>query len=276
MARMFAVIGNRPDLARGVLHGHADLLHYQPGSGVPVGWGVGFYQAGELLIRRRPCDEHPVVDLTESAAELSTEIAIGHIHEGPASSLRMENTQPFRYRSWLFAQTASAHETDRVLPRLLEHISPFLRPNVRGDTVAELSFYVFLSLLHEANELDPQRNDLRRVTDALRAAVERVDEQARGEGLPPSDLELLVSNGEDLLGVQRGGAFAFRTLSGRKELEAALTRPGDSGVRLRNLEQTHFTLLATPIPSSAPHWTRLPTRVIFTATRDAPPTLAPL
>ena len=56
MARLFGIIGNRPDLTGRVLAFEADALRARS-KGVPLGWGLGFYQGGEVLMRRRPIDE---------------------------------------------------------------------------------------------------------------------------------------------------------------------------------------------------------------------------
>ena len=52
MARLFGLIGNRTDLAGRVLASEADALRVQSRGG-SLGWGVGFYQGGEVLMRRR-------------------------------------------------------------------------------------------------------------------------------------------------------------------------------------------------------------------------------
>ena len=59
----------RPDLAGRVLALEADALRVdaraaQSGTGPltsPLGWGLGFYQGGEVLMRRRPLDDHGLV-----------------------------------------------------------------------------------------------------------------------------------------------------------------------------------------------------------------------
>ena len=153
MARMFGFIGNRADLGARVLALHADVLKVPVSPGGPMGWGMGFYQAGEVLLRRRPIDEREVIDLTPVVEGMRTDVLIGHVRRPTVGSLRTENTHPFRYRQWLFAQTGTIGGFAALRERLLESQPEFLRRNVRGDTDSELFFYLFLSFIHDAGHL---------------------------------------------------------------------------------------------------------------------------
>src|SRR5258706_13731563 len=99
MARMFGFIGNRADLGARVLELHDSVLKIRATPDEPLGWGIGFYQAGEVLLRRRPLDDRPVVDLAEAAETVRTDVLVGHVRRATVGGLRTENTHPFRYRS---------------------------------------------------------------------------------------------------------------------------------------------------------------------------------
>ncbi len=57
MARLVGFIGNRPDLGARVIELEGRALSVRRKPDVTPGWGVGFYQAGEILLKRRPIDE---------------------------------------------------------------------------------------------------------------------------------------------------------------------------------------------------------------------------
>src|SRR5687767_9194762 len=144
MARMFGFIGNRSDLGARVLELNASVLRVKREPGDPLGWGIGFYQSGEVLLRRRPIDERDVIDLAEAAENVRTDVLIGHVRHASVGALRTENTHPFRYRTWLFAQTGTIQGFEELRERLLGSMPEFLRRNVRGETDSELFFYLFL------------------------------------------------------------------------------------------------------------------------------------
>src|SRR5258708_36999224 len=106
MARLFGIIGNRPDLSARVLAFEADALKARC-KGAPLGWGLGFYQGGEVLMRRRPIDERQELDVAKLASDVRADLLVGHVRHAPVGVLRTENTHPFRYRPWLFAQTGT-------------------------------------------------------------------------------------------------------------------------------------------------------------------------
>jgi glutamine amidotransferase len=153
MARLFGLIGNRPDLGGRVLALESEALVVRS-RGSPLGWGLGFYQGGEVLMRRRPIDDRDEIDLAKLAADVRADILIGHVRSATVGALRTENTHPFRHRQWLFAQTGTLAVFDAIRERLLASVPEFLRGNVRGETDSEIVFHVFLSFLHDAGILN--------------------------------------------------------------------------------------------------------------------------
>ena len=108
MARLFGLIGNRPDLAARVLAFEADALRARS-KGAPLGWGLGFYQGGEVLMRRRPIDDRAGDSTSRKLAPTcAPTVVVGHVRSATVGALRTENTHPFRYRQWLFAQTGTS------------------------------------------------------------------------------------------------------------------------------------------------------------------------
>src|SRR5258708_25339519 len=117
MARLFGIIGNRPDLAARVLAFEVEALRARS-KGAPLGWGLGFYQGGEVLMRRRPIDERREIDIAKLAADVRAVLLVGHARHATVGTLRTENPHPLRYRQWLFAQTRTVAEFDLGRDRL--------------------------------------------------------------------------------------------------------------------------------------------------------------
>src|SRR5262245_41710136 len=147
MGRVFGFIGNRPELGSRVLRKYSEQLTVNASVEEPVGWGIGFYQSGEVLLRRRPLDERSVIPIDSIVEKVQTDVLVGQVRQPTVGGLRTENTHPFRYRQWLFAHAGTIADFDAIKDRLLEPQPEFLRRNRRGDTDSELLFYLFLSLL---------------------------------------------------------------------------------------------------------------------------------
>lgn len=276
MARMFGFIGNRADLGARVLELNADVLRVRPGPDESLGWGIGFYQAGEVLLRRRPIDEREVIDLAEAAENVRTDVLIGHVRHASVGALRTENTHPFRYRMWLFAQTGTIQGFERLRDRLLASQPEFLRRNVRGDTDSELFFYLFLSFLHDAGHLTEGHVAPEHVSAALRASISLVDRLSAEEGYGENRGDILVTNGEHLIAVHRNGVMAYRVLKGRHDVEELLGEDGMRKTRIPSVDTTRFTLIASELDGLPPGWTSIADRAIVTLTRAHDPASEPL
>src|SRR5262245_64588394 len=62
MSRVLALVGNRPDVCGVAAKKYAHLLKVET-QGKALGWGMGFYQAGEALLRRRQLEDREVSEI---------------------------------------------------------------------------------------------------------------------------------------------------------------------------------------------------------------------
>jgi len=217
MARLFGIIGNRPDLTARILAFEGEALRARS-QGEPLGWGIGFYQGGEVLIRRRPIDERQELDVSRLAADVRADLLIGHVRHATVGALRTENTHPFRYRQWLFAQTGTVSDFEQVRERLVGSVPDFLRSGIRGETDAEVVFHVFLSFLHDAGLLNNGSVDVLPVREALRSSLAVIDGITAEAGIPPGKLNLMVSNGDQIVALHRSDSLmGLRTFSGKRK-----------------------------------------------------------
>jgi glutamine amidotransferase len=276
MARMFGFIGNRSDLGARVLKSNAELLRVRRAPAEPLGWGLGFYQAGEILLRRRPIDDRDEIDLTEAAEDIRTDVLIGHVRRASVGALRTENTHPFRYRSWVFAQTGTIGGFEQLRERLLASQPEFLRRNVRGETDSECFFYLFLSFLHDAGHLDEGHVATSHVVAALRASIALVDRLSAEEGFGPNSGDILVTNGESMLAVHRNGVTGYRLLRGKFDVEELLGEDGTRQARIPSIDSTHFTIIASELESLPAGWTPVKERSVVTLSRTDDPRVEPL
>lgn len=281
MARLFGLIGNRTDLAGRVLAFEADALRVQSSRGAPLGWGVGFYQGGEVLMRRRPIDDHATIEIAKVAGDVRADVVIGHVRNATVGALRTENTHPFRYRQWLFAQTGTLPAFDAIRERLVASVPEFLRSSIRGETDAEILFYVFLSFLHDAGRLNDALIDPAQVRDALRSSVAVVDGMAAEVGGEPASINIMAADGEHVFSLHGGAQMGSRVFSGKSDAEMLIG--DDLALRRRTPEigQMHFTLLASDFddewsiaassPTGQSRWKVIPDRAIVTLERGKEP-----
>jgi predicted glutamine amidotransferase len=263
MARLFGLIGNRSDLAARVLASEEEALRVSS-KGTALGWGIGFYQGGEVLMRRRPIDDHATVDVAKVAGDVRADILIGHVRNATVGSLRTENTHPFRYRQWLIGS-----------------VPEFLRSSIRGESDAEILFYVFLSFLHDAGRLNDGISDPSHVRDALRSSVAVVDGMAAEVGGARSQVNVMVCNGENIFALCRGAQMGYRIFAGKNDAELLIGDDLNLRRKTPELDQMHFVLLAgdfdddwslaASTPTAQSRWKVIPDRAIVTLERGKEP-----
>jgi len=112
---------------------------------------MGYVQAGQVLLSRNPRPEPKGVDFARSIDGITSDYIVGWATDEDGLK-GTPNTQPFRFRGWLYAQTgASANGDSRSLS---EHMPGYLQRAIRGHTHAEVFFHLFLALLHDSGRLD--------------------------------------------------------------------------------------------------------------------------
>jgi predicted glutamine amidotransferase len=285
MARLVGFIGNRPDLGARLIELEGRALNVQRKPDVTPGWGVGFYQAGEILLKRRPIDDRSEINLADLTRDVRADTLLLHVRLATVGAPRTENTHPFRYRQWLFANTGTVDSFGRLRGRLAEQLPTFLHRDVRGETDSELIFHLFLSFLHDAGELDRPAVDAPAARRALRGAIALVDGLCAEEGSPPTALNILVANPEYLLAVHAGkahytggqAAMGYRVYAGQRDLERLFGDGGLGRMRLPDYATSRLTLVASDFDDGMPAgWTAVPERAIVTFTRSDDPTVESL
>lgn len=278
MARLFGLIGNRADLAGRVLAHEARALRVEA-RGASMGWGLGFYQGGEVLMRRRPIDDKGDIDVSKNAGDVRTDVLIGHIRNATVGTLRTENTHPFRYRQWLFAQTGTVAKFDVLRDRLLANVPEFLRADVRGETDAELVFHIALSFLHDAGKLQDGAVDAPAVRDALRATKAMLDAMLAEVGEAPAKLNLLTTNGEHMVALHSGEPMAYVEFAGKSDADVLIGDDLQLRRKAPELARMHFVLLASDFDSRdqmGPRFKPVPGSSLVTLIRDVTPTFEAL
>jgi predicted glutamine amidotransferase len=273
MARLFGIIGNRPDLAARVLAFETDALHARS-KGAPLGWGLGFYQGGEVLMRRRPIDERREINVAKIAADVRADLVVGHVRHATVGALRTENTHPFRSRQWLFAQTGTVSEFEQVRDRLVASVPDFLRSGIRGDTDAEVVFHVFLSFLHDAGRLNDGQVESALIREALRSSLAVIDGMSAEVGSDSVKLNLMVANGDQLVAVHRSPSpMSIRVLSGKADADAVIGDDPQLRRKIPELARMHFTIAASDFDDAVPagRWRAVPDSAIVTMSRDEDP-----
>lgn len=212
MARLLAYVANRADRLMEALQEERDAVGAAPPAQADA-WGIGFYQSGEVLHKKRPHRGGDVVSWDDIAGNVRSDTAIIHLRAATVGDYRAENTHPFRMRHWLFAHHGTVLGFESIRDGLVEALPDFLRRNVRGGTDSEHVFHVFLSFLHDAAQLDNPDIEPKVVLSALRSTISMIDRLTSEVGAPNAQLNLAISNGRLTLFARRGAPAFYRERS---------------------------------------------------------------
>ncbi len=273
MARLVGFIGNRPDLGARVIELEGRALDVKCKAGVTPGWGVGFYQGGDILLKRRPIDDRSEIHLVDLTKGIRADTLVAQIRLATVGSLRTENTHPFRYRQWLFANTGTVADFGTLRDRLLDQLPQFLQRAVHGETDSELLFHLFLSFLHDTGELDRPTVPAASARAALRSTAALVDRLCAEEGKGPTALNVILTNPDYLLALHAGPAMGYCVFSGQRDLERMFGDGGLGRMRIPDYAGSRLTVVASDFEDDElpARWTSVPERAIVTLTRADDP-----
>jgi glutamine amidotransferase len=249
------------------------------------GWGVGFYQGGEVLLQRRPKPPPGPVDFYEVVRDIHTDALVGHIRSGTYGGAKNENTHPFRFRSWLFAHHGSIARFDEVREQLLGVIPDFLRRNIRGQTDSEHLFHLLLTLLHNGGKIDDPMISTKVAARALAEALaicERMADTGRGEGGEQSSLNVALTNGRILLATRIGRPLHLYRINGVRDCPVCRENPAEYGRGTHSADHEHLRAVVIvadgadekrPLPSL---WQEVPERSIVSVSHELHTEITPL
>jgi glutamine amidotransferase len=259
MARLFGYFANQSDRIRCALSYEGDAVSANAAQRAD-GWGVGSYQTGEVLLRRKPSERRESIHVSELVQGLRTDCALVHLRSATIGARSLENTHPFRYRQWLFAHTGSIPGFAALRPAVLEQVPDFLARSVRGETDSEAFFHLVLGQIHRTGRLDDPELDRASITTAIRDAVVALDALSAGAGQPRATLNCLLTNSHVLLALRRGLPMTWVRRQGIRDCAVCRRQPDVSGREPRRIdhETLKYVLITSDHSETAPGWYDVP------------------
>ncbi len=237
MGALVAILQNDPNLMRCQLLRLAGMVSLTDPDRLPEAYGFGYYTAADLLLGKRPTGAASLLTLAQLVGEVDTDVLVAHARYATIGNHKDENTQPFRFRRWLFAHDGAVEDFVGVKPKLLASLPEFLRRNVAGETDTEHAFMLFLRFLRDEGWLDDLDLEAPDAGDALARTVRQIDAWCREAGAQrPSQLNFVATNGRILAATRRGRPLHYALLEGIHPCEI---HPGPEEGEADRHERTH-------------------------------------
>ncbi len=210
MSKVFALLTSDPNLMRCDLQrldGEVDLAAGPQSNAVSLG-----SYAQEVVLLQRYASEKALPRLGELGAPES-EAVLYHADRLPVGWSLEENTQPFRFRQWLFGQIGTLPAFAALRPRLLSLLPEHLQRNIKGDTAGEPAFALFLKHLRDAGATDDRALEPALAAQLLGKTARELDDLAREAGATDrSSLCFVATNGRMLLAARAGSTELYTRL----------------------------------------------------------------
>lgn len=207
--------------------------------------GVGAYEDSVVLLRRYGAGV-PRTDLWDAP---ETDVVLFHSQKATTATSFDDNTQPFRLRQWLFAHAGEVDQGDRVRERLLTLLPDFLQRAIRGTTLSETIFALFLAQMRDLGRMEDIALPAPLAAQLLLKTARTV-EQVSSEvgGTSKSTLNLAATNGRILAAARLGAQpIYYKLLEGDAVCERCeLTGTGkDSEPLVRDHRRRRSVVLTT-------------------------------
>lgn len=229
-----------------------------------AGWGIGFYQADDVLHKKRPTPLREPFHWADVVQDVNSHCLVAQARDATLDNSRAENTHPFRMRQWLFVHSGTIERFDSIRAQLVESLPDFIRRNIRGETDSEHIFHVLLSFLHDAGQLDATNPRDADVVSATRSTLTLIDRLAAEVGAAPGTIDFALTNGNKLYTLRRGGQMMMVR---RTELPAEAESPDSDSNRAGSA--VRYALVTTGDVSAATiGYDTIPQNTLVTIDRD--------
>jgi glutamine amidotransferase len=215
MGALVAILQSDPNLMACQVARLRDLVSLAGPGLLPDVYGYGYYSESDVLLGKRPGGAPVPMGLPHLVGTVESEVLLVHAREASVGNFEERNTQPFRFRRWLFAHDGAIEGLEQVRPKLLESLPDFLRRNVQGETDSELAFMYFMKLLRDEGRLDDLELDAAAAGQALARTARQIDAWCREVGAQrPSALNFVATNGRVLAATRRGRPLHYALFEG--------------------------------------------------------------
>lgn len=210
--------------------------------------GAGWYAEDNVLLQRYAARVRPE-GLEQLGGVLESDALVVHAGPLPLAVSLEENTQPFRYRQWLFTAQGALSNGERLRARVMDEVPEHLARAVKGDMPHELCFALFLAELRETGRTDDARLDARTLAQALGKATRRYEQLAAEAGSRTSGLVCIATNNRALAAARVGEQpLYYRLLEGSPSCEVCkLDGSAESEPSLRAHLRRRTVVVATHV-----------------------------
>ena len=269
MAKVFAVLTSDPNLIRCELRRLTGRVGLSTGTELNA-VGLGSYAQEEVLLQRY-ASERELPGLDELGSPES-EVVLYHADRLPIGVSLEENTQPYRFRHWLFAHVGELSGFGGVRVKLISLLPEHLQRQLRGDSDSEAAFALFLKHLRDTGRTEDRALEAATGAALLGKTARVLEDLVREVGTTGrSTLNFVATNGRMLLASRSGPEpLYYSLLEGTDRCErCGLDASTPETLPLKRAHRRRRTVVVTSSPERLDGWIEIPTGTVIAVDRSA-------
>jgi predicted glutamine amidotransferase len=110
------------------------------------GWGVADYKDGLPMVEKQTWAAFHGEHFEKAAARVYAHTVVAHVRRATVGGTSKNNTHPFEHGRWIFAHNGTIPSFLKVRDRIMPHIDPLFRNDIKGTTDSEHIFYLLRSM----------------------------------------------------------------------------------------------------------------------------------
>lgn len=217
MCRLYSLRANEPTKVECTLvHSQNALMVQsrsdQSGRSHGSGWGVATYEDTLPHVERRAWAAYHGEHFARAAARVYSDCVLAHVRRATVGDVSTANTHPFVHGRWALAHNGTIPGFERVRERMLRDTAEAHREAIAGTTDSEHVFRLFMTML----DREPAAPPARVLAEVFGRILGWCATLAPGEKI---GLNLIVTDGEQMLGTRLGRPLSFVEREGLRDCE---------------------------------------------------------
>ena len=183
----------------------------------PDGWGLAYYASNIPHIIKSTASAETDELFKSISGIVTSQTVLAHIRKATNGKLSIINTHPFQYGRWTFAHNGNIKNFENVKQQLVKKHHSSLSAYYLGDTDSEAIFFLILTYLNEAIDLNDSTPDIAKIMIQLELALEDLTNlighlNIKDAGIPTENyLTFVLSNGPLMIAVNGGMSLYYST-----------------------------------------------------------------
>lgn len=224
--------------------------------------GFGWIKENRSLLKKEPAQSGGHRDPLTLMSDIPSRSLVGHI-ETENRPVNTPELQPFGYRTWVYSQSGGGDGLEPIREQLSEAIPDHIFRNIEGQTMAEVVFHRFMTLLREHDGSTTPTNQVKMAATALadtcRGVKQLLSEETNGDDPEAGQMKICAASERILLAANTGQSpLYYRFVDG---IEREQEEPLFSGHKPKRRSHPHFKAVfvsnAVAPSESEYHWKSL-------------------